>query len=147
MGVYALIYFEIYNGFQSLHIFYISWISIQWIEEGLIRICYALGYNSFRYDSFRLNLLGIQFRRKNDIIEASGYFNYWINPTFSLLPATIIGFVANYVMEPKFILQCDVDLTVGDVCYDDHSARTGCCDVVSSHDLDQYDTMFDFLGR
>lgn len=100
----------------------------------------------FGYDSFRLNILGIQFRRKNDMIEASGYFNCWINPTFSLLPASIIGFVANYVMEPKFVLQCDADLTFGDVCYDDHSARTGCCDVVSSHDLDQYDTMFDFLG-
>merc|ERR1719203_333504 len=147
---YSFIYFGFYDALQSWMVAYVSWISIQWIEEASIRILFAFGYFKivFGYDSFRLNLLGIKFRRKNDLILASGYFNCWINPTFSLLPASIIGFVYDYIMEPKFVLQCDADMTVGDVCYDDHSARTGCCDVVSSHDEigDHYDTIFDFLS-
>ena len=38
---YAFIYFGFYEGFQSWMVAYIAWISIQWIEEGSIRILFS----------------------------------------------------------------------------------------------------------
>eukprot|EP01084_Bolivina_argentea_P249114 416896_1 len=142
---YLFIYFGIYSEYQSWMIAYISWISIQWIEEGIIRIMFVFGYlkTVCEYDAFRLNILGIQFKRKNDIMEASGWHNCWIPATFAFLPASIIGFVTNFIFEEEFVLECDADLLVGDICYDD---RLGCCDVVSSHDFSNYDSMLDFLS-
>eukprot|EP00483_Globobulimina_turgida_P007599 UN07614 len=96
---YSFLYFGVYNEYQSWMVAYISWISIQWVEDGLIRIMFVFGYyqNVFDYDEFRLNILGIQFKRKNDIMEASGWHNCWIPATFALLPAAIIGFITNYI--------------------------------------------------
>eukprot|EP01083_Nonionella_stella_P092893 260185_1 len=141
---YSFIYFSAYDEIQSWMVAYIAWITIQWIEEGVIRIMFVFGYYKtvFGYDSFRLNLLGIQFRRKNDIIEASGWHNCWISAVFALLPSSIIGFTANYVFDEQFGLECDSDLLTGDLCFADHR---GCCVVVSSHDISRYESMYEFL--
>ena len=50
----------------------------------------------------------------------------------SLLPATVIGFVANFILLEKYELRCREEYLEGDVCFDSNS---GCCQVISSYDL------------
>merc|ERR1712013_488025 len=57
----------------------------------------------------------------------------------SVMPAAIVGFIANYIFEQKFQLKCSADIET-DLCFDNDF---GCCTVVSSHD---YDNIYIFAG-
>merc|ERR1719471_703114 len=52
----------------------------------------------------------------------------------SLLPSAIIGFIANFVLEEKFVLKCNEGFANEgtNLCSQDGS---GCCQVISSHDI------------
>merc|ERR1712129_676776 len=52
----------------------------------------------------------------------------------ALFPSAIIGFIANFFLEEKFKLQCDdsLDAIGTNICSIDGS---GCCEIVSSHDV------------
>jgi len=49
----------------------------------------------------------------------------------ALLPASVVGFIANYVLEEKFELECTHQVEDQTLCYQDY----GCCQVISSHDV------------
>ena len=49
------------------------------------------------------------------------------------LPSAIVGFIANFVLEEKFVLQCSDDIDDTDLCF--NNSGHGCCQVISSHDL------------
>merc|ERR1712228_733035 len=55
-------------------------------------------------------------------------------PIAALLPSFIIGFIANFALEEKFELKCSDDFTNEgtNLCSAD---GTGCCQVISSHDI------------
>eukprot|EP01083_Nonionella_stella_P191894 709870_1 len=67
----------------------------------------------------------------------------WVFPCLaSLLPAAIIGFISNFILEEKFELKCndEIQSDIENVmCYDGF----GCCEVISSHD---YSNMYGFMG-
>jgi len=52
----------------------------------------------------------------------------------SLLPSAIIGFIANFVLEEKFVLKCNEGFANEgtNLCSEDGS---GCCQVISSHNV------------
>eukprot|EP01083_Nonionella_stella_P137793 419262_1 len=50
----------------------------------------------------------------------------------SVLPAAIVGFIANFILETKFELKCGGSITSNVLCFDDGH---GCCEVISSHDV------------
>ena len=65
----------------------------------------------------------------------------FILPAFAaLLPAAIIGFIANFILEEKFELQCGDNIESSYLCFE---AQYGCCEVISSHD---YRNTYQFLG-
>eukprot|EP01083_Nonionella_stella_P125690 380180_1 len=48
------------------------------------------------------------------------------------LPGSVCGFLANYILQERFMLKCKQSYTDSSVCFDD---GVGCCQVISSHDL------------
>ena len=60
----------------------------------------------------------------------------------SLLPAAIVGFISNFVLEEKFELKCDDNFVTDDIdlCFD---SSYGCCKVISSH---SWRNFYRFLG-
>eukprot|EP01083_Nonionella_stella_P170062 577959_1 len=67
----------------------------------------------------------------------------WVFPCLaSLLPAAIIGFISNFILEEKFELKCndEIQSDIENLCFDD---GFGCCEVISSHD---YSNMYGFMG-
>eukprot|EP01083_Nonionella_stella_P265025 898284_1 len=57
-----------------------------------------------------------------------------------LLPASICGFVANYILEERYLLKCKEDYVESDMCFEE---EIGCCHVISSHD---FDNAYYFIG-
>eukprot|EP01084_Bolivina_argentea_P276227 471301_1 len=49
-----------------------------------------------------------------------------------IIPAVAIGFIANYVLVPKFLLKCSEKISNDLLCFDN---KYGCCTVLSSWDL------------
>ena len=58
----------------------------------------------------------------------------------SLLPATIVGFIASYFLSEKFELDCKDEYLEGDICFD---SETGCCKLLSSH---EWNNIYYFMG-
>ena len=50
----------------------------------------------------------------------------------AVAPSAIVGFIANYALEEKFVLKCKDDIESDNLCF---GARYGCCKVISSHDV------------
>eukprot|EP01083_Nonionella_stella_P243514 848451_1 len=50
----------------------------------------------------------------------------------SLIPAITAGFIANFILEEKFILECDKNTKESNLCADN---RDKCCTIISSHDI------------
>ena len=121
---------------------YIGWISIimiQWSAD-----CIRQLYKSHKFGvlltMMRMKLLGINLLQKKSLF-GSWKEDLWIIPITSLLPAAVIGFLANHILEEKFLLECDAKLKSGDICYENGEA---CCIVISSH---HFDHLFDFAGK
>ncbi len=58
----------------------------------------------------------------------------------SFVPAAIVGFIANYVLEEQFELKCSEEIENTAICFDDGH---GCCEVISSHELVN---SYEFIG-
>ena len=134
--------YEAWNAeIQSWMIAYITWgvftylfILIIWIFGVLEKLAAA---KKMVFCIFWIS--GIEF----DFIEASKLFTrHWkfviltvaIFPALAaLLPSIIIGFIANYIVEEQFILDCGEDVTNDTLCFSDDGY--GCCEVISSHDI------------
>ena len=53
-----------------------------------------------------------------------------ITPCAALLPASIVGFIANFILEEKFELQCRDDFVNEDLCFD---SDYDYCEIVLTH--------------
>eukprot|EP01084_Bolivina_argentea_P213667 362807_1 len=68
----------------------------------------------------------------------AGLGRFYVFPALaSLLPSAVCGFIANFILEEKFELKCGEALSADmsdqyDLCFDD---ERGCCNVISSHDI------------
>ena len=77
-------------------------------------------------------------------INVANTFDYYVQTChltlMSLLPACICGFIANYLLQERFLLKCSQNAPVSDICFHE---GVGCCDVVSSHN---FATSYLFIG-
>jgi len=62
----------------------------------------------------------------------AGDSNRWSIPLVSFAPAMVAGFLANFILEEKYVFQCDHSAydSISDVCYHDEGV---CCIAISSH--------------
>eukprot|EP01083_Nonionella_stella_P049819 132716_1 len=68
-------------------------------------------------------------------------FMMFLLPSFAILfPSAVIGFLANFILEEKFVLECGDDITAEYLCFEE---EYGCCEVISSHD---YRNTYEFVG-
>eukprot|EP01084_Bolivina_argentea_P253631 426143_1 len=58
----------------------------------------------------------------------------------ALLPASIVGFTVNYILQERFLLKCKEDYTESDICFQED---VGCCHVISSHN---FENAYYFIG-
>lgn len=58
----------------------------------------------------------------------------------SLLPATVIGFIANFILDEKYELDCRQEYLDGDICIE---SSESCCKIISSHD---WNNIYVFMG-
>eukprot|EP01084_Bolivina_argentea_P317149 549848_1 len=92
-----------------------------------------------------LLIIGVKFNTNDDLFDvaakdASGFCILFVFPSLaSLLPAAVCGFIANFILEEKFELKCNVNI-ISDLCF---ASDYGCCDVISSHD---YRNSYAFIG-
>eukprot|EP00483_Globobulimina_turgida_P009133 UN09151 len=66
-------------------------------------------------------------------------FSYAFFSLSALLPAAISGFIANYILQEKFVLKCG-DVINDDLCF---QSRDECCEIISSHDFTNF---YAFIG-
>ena len=129
--------FKFYDKIQSWMIAYWIWalfISIYWIINGLGIICiFRLGLRQRirKINSILWLIVGINLPKEKR--KEKGYLSIILA---SLIPAAIAGYIANFILEEKFILDCDQSDSslYGDektVC----TLSGECCEIVSSHNL------------
>eukprot|EP01084_Bolivina_argentea_P173654 300802_1 len=141
VSYYGFIESGVYNKVQSWMIAYISWITIIWFQFLLDAIVGNYYFDKLsRLSVMRMKILGIRLTKKKRLY-AHKYNDHWMVAISSLLPTAIIGFIANYFVEEKFLLKCDSKFKTGDICYDD---GRGCCLLLSSH---EFENTFDFAAR
>eukprot|EP01083_Nonionella_stella_P099936 281266_1 len=143
---------EIYKEIQSWMVAYIAW----GIFIFLFITAYVLSGFTRRRGTWVQNILfvivGLQFDIDfNYILSTAGKPNtsgimitlsiLFVFPALaSVLPATIAGFVANFIFEEKFLLKCSEDVVNDQLCFDE---QYGCCDIISSH---EFQNMHVFIG-
>ena len=134
---------EEWNGeIQSWMIGYITWGIVTFL--GISMVLTAAFVDGFEHLLDRVLLkifwiIGVDF----DIKDKGEFLNEHPSVMFGLcmvvvfpalaamLPSAIVGFIANFVLEEKFELKCNDDIT-SDLCAGD---EYGCCEVISSHDV------------
>ena len=153
---------SIWDGIQSWMIAYITWgivsysifmiyvAAVYFIDdasEGYLNILNDLLMFTLGIDVGEFNVNSIIMSRYfiifSDLIKGKqmDVLILMITPfVASLLPATVIGFVANFILLEKYELRCREEYLEGDVCFDSNS---GCCQVISSYD---WDNMYLFMG-
>eukprot|EP01084_Bolivina_argentea_P171468 297066_1 len=140
---------ELYPEIQSWMISYITW--------GIVSYIFTMGYMTAAVMQQELTLInniillinGVDFDvdvsqlvkigfEKNEGAEIdadawAGLGIVFIFPSIaSVLPSSIVGFIANYVLEEKFELKCNDEIINDTLCFDE---KFGCCEVISSHDV------------
>ena len=134
-----------WNGeIQSWMISYLSWGIFSFLYSTIVALAIVMEVKLTLIMALMFWIIGVDF---GDIDPD----NFRANLTFALavvfvypalaalLPATIIGFIANYVLEEQFELQCSHDITDSELCFDD---KYGCCEIISSHNIqDSYQFM------
>ena len=91
-------------------------------------------------------IIGVDFGDINpdtlfDDNKAFGLAVIFVFPSLAaLLPAIIIGFIANFVLEEQFLLECAESITDETLCFEN---KYGCCEVISSHDIQN---SYQFIG-
>eukprot|EP00483_Globobulimina_turgida_P002956 UN02961 len=134
-----------------------SWM-ISYIIWGIVSLMTSISHFVLIYfhkdirilDNAILLIMGVDFGDFDVVreLEGNNFFEMlgiiFIFPALaSLLPASVIGFIANYYLEEKFDLKCDEDIarTSQHLCLEE---EYGCCEVISSHDI--YNTWSFFGG-
>lgn len=119
-----------YDEIQSWHIFYITWgasIGIMCVITSFLN-----KKQQSKFDNFLWSVIGVEATDTGKGYDDPSWF------IVACLPAVVAGFIANYILEEKFLLECDND--TGDICFED---GRGCCVVISSHKLENF---YDFMG-
>eukprot|EP01084_Bolivina_argentea_P124989 221482_1 len=150
--------FDFYDEIQSWMIAYIVWgtssftllvifvVALRLEEqksERLINVSKNIIFYIVGVDLGKLDVI--------DIIDRSGFFELikgdfasivlmMLPPCASLLPAAIVGFIANFVLEEKFFFKCDREIVNEDICF---NTSYGCCEVISSHNIEN---TYAFIG-
>eukprot|EP01084_Bolivina_argentea_P147079 257376_1 len=141
---------DTWNEIQSWMISYIIW----GITSFLFTISYLFGVFLYKrnvlklLDNVILLIIGINFGEFDVMSLLDGgdstitiMFMMFVLPSFaSLFPSAVIGFLANFVLEEKFVLECGDNVSEEYLCFDD---EYGCCEVISSHD---YRDTYGFVG-
>lgn len=132
----------LYHEFQSWMIGYIGWMTIISLQTFVEQI--YMDHNDYilqQINFLRMRILGIKLKKSK--VFTTEYETAWVKPVASLLPATIIGFIANFFLQERFQLNCGkyIDELESDICYSDGRA---CCVIISSYD---FDNSFDFMGK
>ena len=120
---------EFYDEIQSWEIAYISWSAFCFIGI-LIQetwVCCSKSKTrdqiSQEFDSYLLAPFGVKASK----VGSSGW---WSLPLVSCAPAIVCGYLANYMLQERFELECnELYFGISDICEDDV-----CCIVISSHD-------------
>jgi len=133
---------------QSWMIAYIAW----GVCSGIFMICVLIGAFAEMKQRTVMNktmfwIIGVDFGDVDPMTivkENDGYvfgLAYFIlfPALAAVLPAAIIGFIANFVLEEKFELKCGEQVDDTTLCYNDY----GCCEVISSHDAS---SSYQFMG-
>eukprot|EP01084_Bolivina_argentea_P139935 246116_1 len=73
---------------------------------------------------------------ESDVFETGEWWElvvrYICQALACLVPAAIAGFIANYIFEEKFNLECGADIKNDYLCFE---SEYGCCHIVSSYDI------------
>eukprot|EP01083_Nonionella_stella_P131629 400062_1 len=129
-----LLVFGVYDEIQSWMIAYMIWgicISIYWF----LYATHIRGSGFLKHMNAMLwKIVGIDL--PEDKQGDKGFISIILA---SLLPAMTAGFIANFMLEEKFMLECHVN-TKGNICV---NSGKECCEVISSHDITN---MYLFFG-
>ena len=124
-----------YDEIQSWQIAYITWGSFcTIIFGGFITLVFIHHFGDADYNDVMDKLVrwllypfGIKPRR------AEHETVFWTVPLVSLAPAMVLGFLANFILEPKYVFECDESygpIADPDSCFNDGAI---CCIAISSH--------------
>ena len=125
--VFLIQYFGVYDEIQSWQIAYLTWafsFSLLCFAQSIVT--YIKGGQNFAdevdeyWNAKMLQPFGI---KAND----AGSTSNWSFVLVACAPAIVFGYLANFILEEKFILSCSKNLQT-DICNDDV-----CCELVSSH--------------
>eukprot|EP01084_Bolivina_argentea_P124990 221485_1 len=145
--------FDFYDEIQSWMIAYIVWgtssftllvifvVALRLEEqksERLINVSKNIIFYIVGVDLGKLDVIDI-------LTDRSGFYFasivlMMLPPCASLLPAAIVGFIANFVLEEKFFFKCDREIVNEDICF---NTSYGCCEVISSHNIEN---TYAFIG-
>eukprot|EP01083_Nonionella_stella_P087932 244832_1 len=127
--VYIVYIYGGYSEIQSWMVGYVTWIFCSVFVSCLYQ--YARATSNVKLvqliSSISLFITGIEISEQVDDKMVNIF-----RPLMCLLPASICGFLANYMLEERFMLKCNESYTDSNVCFDD---GVGCCQVINSHDL------------
>eukprot|EP01084_Bolivina_argentea_P317146 549844_1 len=140
---------DIWSEIQSWMISYITWgiMSFTVSTAYLVASYYQKGYDWI--NSVILLIIGVDFGDFDVMKEVSQgsdlnlalFGVLFVFPALaSFLPAAIVGFIANFILEEKFELKCSADATNEYLCFEE---KYGCCEIISSHD---YHNSYEFIG-
>mmetsp|Transcript_16299 Transcript_16299/g.25037 ORF Transcript_16299/g.25037 Transcript_16299/m.25037 type:complete len:498 (-) Transcript_16299:160-1653(-) len=145
---------DVWDGqIQSWQIAYIAWGCLSFLMSAVIiveSLTKSMRHILVQTLRFTFRVTGIEFDidsdleileiMKKDAVDALA-FVFLFPSLAALLPASTIGFVANYILEEKFVFECHENVEREDhtLCFDGY----GCCEMVSSHDPT---SMYVFVG-
>eukprot|EP01084_Bolivina_argentea_P197289 338116_1 len=149
--IYTILSNEHYNEIQSWMIGYIVWGIMSYISSTIYiaTIAFEAHMTTTYVNNIILLIAGVDFGNidQRKILRSTRVAGSWIAVTClfpslsSLLASAICGFIANYVLEEQFQLECSEDIR-NEFCF--HS-NSGCCNIVSSHD-GELSNSYSFLG-
>lgn len=102
--------------------------------------------NHLYYYLFWILGVDFDFKDKSDIekflddVSAEMCVGFVFPALAAVAPSAIIGFICNFAFEEKFELKCHSDIINDYLCFGNY----GCCDVISSHDIEN---TYSFIGE
>eukprot|EP00486_Rosalina_sp_Unknown_P013884 CAMPEP_0201595618 /NCGR_PEP_ID=MMETSP0190_2-20130828/192565_1 /ASSEMBLY_ACC=CAM_ASM_000263 /TAXON_ID=37353 /ORGANISM="Rosalina sp." /LENGTH=458 /DNA_ID=CAMNT_0048055671 /DNA_START=28 /DNA_END=1404 /DNA_ORIENTATION=+ len=148
----VLTYTNWFKEIQSWMIGYCTWGAFSFFFSGAIwyRLSITPNAASPLINTVLPSILGVDFGEWS-LSEVSNDWAAALSIVFlfpsvaSLLPASIVGFVANFILEEQFALKCSDEIDEKIVCFE---GSEKCCDVISSHDfLSSYEFMGSFASN
>eukprot|EP01083_Nonionella_stella_P229530 812332_1 len=127
--MYVVFIYGGYSEIQSWMVGFVAWSffrSFVWLLDDYatmtanVKLMDMIGATSWLINGIHIS--------ENVDVKSAGLFR----SLMCLLPASVCGFLANYILQERFMLKCKESYMDSNVCFDD---GVGCCEVVSSHDL------------